>query len=47
MRLSRACWSYPLATSDPDQASFNMVTAMLCRSHSVGNVITQVAIRSL
>jgi hypothetical protein len=28
-----ACWSYPLATSDPDQASFNMVTAILCRIH--------------
>jgi hypothetical protein len=33
-----ACWSYPLATSDPDQASFNMVTAILCRIHQAGRV---------
>ena len=33
-----ACWSYPLATSDPDQASFNMVTAMLCRIHQSGRL---------
>ena len=35
-----ACWSYPLATSDPDQASFNMVTAMLCRIHQSGRLDT-------
>jgi alpha-galactosidase len=33
-----ACWSYPLATSDPDQASFNMVTSMLCRIHQSGRL---------
>ena len=33
-----ACWSYPLANADPDQASFNMVTAMLCRIHQSGRV---------
>ena len=33
-----ACWSYPLANSDPDQASFNMVTAMLCRIHQSGRL---------
>ena len=33
-----ACWSYPLATADPDQASFNMVTAMLCRIHQSGRL---------
>ena len=33
-----ACWSYPLATSDPDQASFNMVTAILCRIHQAGRL---------
>ncbi len=31
-----AIWSYPLAKSDADQASFNMVTAMLCRIHQSG-----------
>ena len=34
-----ACWSYPLATSDPEQASFNMVTAMLCRIHQSGRLV--------
>jgi len=33
-----ACWSYPLKTSDADQASFNMVTAMLCRIHQSGRL---------
>ena len=33
-----ACWSYPLATADSDQASFNMVTAMLCRIHQSGRL---------
>jgi len=33
-----ACWSYPLATSDADQASFNTVTAMLCRIHQSGRL---------
>lgn len=31
-----AIWSYPLLNSDPDQASFNMVTAMMCRIHQSG-----------
>jgi len=35
-----AIWSYPLATSDADQASFNMVTAMLCRIHQSGRLDT-------
>ena len=33
-----AIWSYPLAKSDPDQASFNMVTAMMCRIHQSGRL---------
>lgn len=33
-----ACWSYPLANADADQASFNMVTAMLCRIHQSGRL---------
>ncbi len=33
-----ACWSYPLATADADQASFNMVTAMMCRIHQSGRL---------
>ena len=33
-----ACWSYPLATADADQASFNMVTAMLCLIHQSGRL---------
>ena len=31
-----AIWCYPLANADPDQASFNMVTAMMCRIHQSG-----------
>lgn len=45
-----AIWSYPLANADADQASFNMVTAMMCRIHQSGRldklsttVATQVA----
>src|ERR1035441_6246268 len=33
-----ACWAYPLAGADRDQASFNMVTAMLCRIHQSGRI---------
>jgi len=33
-----AVWSYPLAKADADQASFNMVTAMLCRIHQSGRL---------
>jgi alpha-galactosidase len=33
-----AIWSYPLATADADQASFNMVTAMMCRIHQSGRL---------
>ncbi len=33
-----AIWSYPLQNSDADQASFNMVTAMLCRIHQSGRL---------
>jgi len=33
-----AIWTYPLASADADQASFNMVTAMLCRIHQSGRV---------
>ena len=33
-----AIWSYPLANSDADQASFNMVTAMMCRIHQSGRL---------
>jgi len=33
-----AIWSYPLANADTDQASFNMVTAMLCRIHQSGRL---------
>jgi alpha-galactosidase len=33
-----ATWSYPLASSDPDAASFNMVNAMLCRIHQSGHL---------
>lgn len=33
-----ACWSYPLANADADQASFNMTTAMLCRIHQSGRL---------
>jgi alpha-galactosidase len=31
-------WSYPLANADADQASFNMVTAMMCRIHQSGRL---------
>ena len=33
-----AIWSYPLANADADQASFNMVTAMMCRIHQSGQI---------
>ena len=33
-----AIWSYPLAGADADQASFNMVTAMMCRIHQSGRL---------
>ena len=33
-----AIWSYPLAKADADQASFNMVTAMMCRIHQSGRL---------
>jgi len=33
-----AIWSYPLANADGDQASFNMVTAMMCRIHQSGRL---------
>jgi alpha-galactosidase len=33
-----AIWSYPLAKADADTASFNMVTAMLCRIHQSGRL---------
>lgn len=33
-----AVWSYPLASSDPDQASFNLVTAMMGRIHQSGKL---------
>jgi alpha-galactosidase len=33
-----AVWSYPLAKSDADQASFNMVAAMMCRIHQSGRL---------
>jgi alpha-galactosidase len=33
-----AIWSYPIANADADQASFNMVTAMLCRIHQSGRL---------
>ena len=35
-----ACWSYPLESADADQASFNMVTAMICRIHQSGRLDT-------
>jgi alpha-galactosidase len=31
-----AAWSYPLEKADADAASFNMVSAMLCRVHQSG-----------
>ena len=33
-----ALWSYPRQGADPDQASFNMVTAMLLRIHQSGDL---------
>jgi len=33
-----AIWSYPLGSGDADQASFNMVTAMMCRIHQSGRL---------
>jgi alpha-galactosidase len=33
-----AIWSYPLVNADADQASFNMVTAMMCRIHQSGHL---------
>ena len=33
-----AIWSYPLAKADADQASFNLVTAMMCRIHLSGRL---------
>ncbi|MCL5745466.1 MAG: alpha-galactosidase, partial [Acidobacteria bacterium] len=33
-----AVWSYPLADGDADEASFNMVNAMLCRVHQSGHL---------
>jgi alpha-galactosidase len=33
-----AIWSYPLAHADADHASFNMVTAMMCRIHQSGRL---------
>jgi alpha-galactosidase len=33
-----AIWSYPLANADADQATFNMVTAMMCRIHQSGRL---------
>jgi alpha-galactosidase len=33
-----AIWSYPLTNADAEQASFNMVTAMMCRIHQSGRL---------
>lgn len=33
-----ASWSYPLAGAGADQASFNLVTAMMCRIHQSGHL---------
>jgi alpha-galactosidase len=33
-----AIWSYPLANANADHASFNMVTAMMCRIHQSGRL---------
>ena len=33
-----AVWSYPLADGNADEASFNMVNAMLCRIHQSGRL---------
>ena len=37
-----ALWSYPRQGADPDQASFNMVTAMLLRIHQSGDLASLV-----
>ena len=34
-----ALWSYPRQGDDADQASFNMVTAMLLRIHQLDNLL--------
>ena len=31
-------WSFPTATATPDEASFNMVSTMLCRIHQSGDL---------
>jgi alpha-galactosidase len=36
--MQLAVWSYPRKGADADQASFNMVTAMLCRIHQSGDL---------
>jgi len=33
-----AIWSYPLENAGADQASFNMVTSMMCRIHQSGRL---------
>jgi alpha-galactosidase len=33
-----AIWTYPTAESNPDKASFNMVTGMVCRMHQSGRL---------
>lgn len=33
-----AIWTYPTGGCDPDQASFNMVTGMVCRMHQSGRL---------
>lgn len=33
-----AIWSYPLANANADQASFNMVTTLMCRIHQSGRL---------
>jgi len=33
-----AVWSYPLQNADADQASFNIVTSMMCRIHQSGRL---------
>lgn len=33
-----ATWSYLLGNADADQASFNMLTAILCRNHQGGRL---------
>lgn len=35
-----AAWSYPMTTDGADAASFNMVSAMLCRIHQSGHLAT-------